>query len=636
MSAGDVSGASRPSRLLTASAMVAWAVFALGLPLMALTLNALQVAGFPLGFWFTAQGAMVALAGLAWLFVWRAGGTQGREGVAGPLVFAGEAIGSAGFIAYAGLIALLGYDGLSYPLGVAAGLALMAILIAPRFVLYPVSTVAGFLTARFGGLWPRRLMLAVLMVATLLLLAADIRGAGLAIGALTGLELAPSFAAVAVMLSMTWLGLELAGGRRRWGLVFVSLLAVFSVLLILFTLQQSRLPLPYWSYGFALKDVADIEIGLIGKKLADVRAIKPMTSAFLQLSMWNFAGIVLAVALGLAVLPQLAGRHLSQTAVAPGEAIRRVSLTLTLVAVFLCGLAPFAVFARVALGQLVQSNVEVSALPAGVAEASGRGWLSVCGVQSAAPEQIAAACAKTSGHKGTLRLQDLVFDTDAYVFAVTKAVGVPQGLWLALVAGALIAALVAGHALLSGFLAADAEARRSGPVERRQLDPRSVVLGAMLLLGAVLVASASPTGIAALAGDGLALIASSIFPVVVLGLYWRRFSAPGAVAALVTGFVVSAVYIFAVRLMPATLFELTGAWSNAPANAVTKFAQLKALLDSATDPDQRLKAQLALTDQAQVVANWWGLRPAASVLFALPAALAAAVITTLATPRSRS
>ena len=186
MSAGGVTGASRPSRRLTLVSLLAWAAIALAIPLLALTLNAIQVAGFPLGFWFTAQGALIALAALAWLFARRAGGDPGREGALAPAVFAGESIGSAGFVGYAGLIALLGFDALSYPLGVAAGLALMAILIAPRFALYPVATSAGFFTARFGGLWPRRLMLAVLLIATLMLLAADMRGAGLAIQALDG------------------------------------------------------------------------------------------------------------------------------------------------------------------------------------------------------------------------------------------------------------------------------------------------------------------------------------------------------------------------------------------------------------------------------------------------------------------
>jgi putative solute:sodium symporter small subunit len=635
MSADEVAGASRPTRRLTLFSLLAWALVSFALPLAALTLNAVKVAGFPLGFWFTAQGALVALVVIAWLFTWRAGGERGREGVLGPLVFSGESIASAGFIGYAGLIAAIGFDALSYPLGVASGLALMAILIAPRFVLYPASTVAGYFTVRFGGFWPRRICLAVLGIATTLLLAADVRGAGLAIQALSGLDRATSFALVAVALSMCWLGLALAGGRRPFGIVFAVLIGVFSLILIVLTLVQGRLPLPYWSYGIALQDVANLEISLIGQKLADVSALKPMASPFLQLSNLNFAGIVLAMALGIAGLPQLLGRHISRAAVVPGEAPRRVSMTLTLVAVFLCGLAPFAVFARVGLAEFVQSGIKVAEAPVAITQSAANGWVSVCGVSSSSAADLAAACAKLGGHKGMLRLQDLRFDNDAYVFAVSHIAGVPDMLWYALVSAALVAALVAGNALLAGFLVADAEARRSGPPAQRRLDLRSVALGILLLLGAVTLAALSPADLVALASEGLALIAASIFPPVLMGLFWRRFGARGAVAALLTGFAVAGVYIFGIRLAPMWMFDLTGGLSNAPPSAVRKLVDLRAALEAASDPGARMQAQMALYEQAVNVANWWGLRPAASALFAVPSAFCAGILVTLlASPRA--
>ena len=122
MTSEDVAGASRPTRRLTIVSVIIWALLAFALPLAALTLNALQVAGFPLGFWFAAQGAFMGLIALVWVFRWRAGGEGQREGIVAPLVFAGEVISSAGFIGFAGMVAALGYDGLAYPLGTAAGL----------------------------------------------------------------------------------------------------------------------------------------------------------------------------------------------------------------------------------------------------------------------------------------------------------------------------------------------------------------------------------------------------------------------------------------------------------------------------------------------------------------------------------
>lgn len=635
MGTSEITGSSRPLRGLTLVCLGIWAVLALGLPLTALTLNAVQIAGFPLGFWFAAQGALAALALLAWLFVVRAGGARQKEGLVAPAVFAGEAIGSAGFIGYAGLIAALGFDALSLPLGAVAGLVLMAILIAPQFVLQPVASVPGYFTARFGGVWARRVALTVLVLASVLLLAADLRGAGLALQALSGLDFAVCLAAVAVALPLIWLGAQVLGGRRRFGLAYGLLLAAYSLMLVTLALAQSRLPLPYWSYGLALQDVASAEIGLISRKLADVRALKPLAAPFLQLSMWNFAGTVLAVALGIAALPQLLGRHVAAATVAPGEAARRVTLAASLVAVFLCGLAPFAVFARAGIAKLVESGAAVEQLPAAIADASARGWISVCAAEAPAAG-IVTACAKVPGHKGQLRLQDMVFDTDAYVFAASRIAGLPDALWLILVAGALTAALVAGHALLSGFLAAEADARRRTAPVSRGADPRSAALGILVLTAAVSVAATASADIAALASEGLALVAASLFPALVLGLYWQRFNAAGAVAAMLAGFVATAVYIAGVRLFPLTLVELTGSWSTAPPAAFRKLANLEATLARVSDPALQVEARAALHAQAMAVANWWGLRPAAAVLFALPLAFAAGVLATLAGMRRQT
>lgn len=631
MSEADVAGASRPTRRLIVLSAVLWAVLALAVPLAALTLNALQVAGFPLGFWFAAQGSLMGLAALTILFTWKAGGDHGREGVIGPLTFAGECIASAGFIGFAGLIAQIGFDALSYPLGLAAGLTLMAILVAPRYVLYPGRTFAGFCSARFNGPWPRRLALLVIGVASVFLLAADIRGLGLAIQALAGLELSQALAAAATLLSLVWLALSFLGERRPRGLVYGALLVAFSTPLVMMAVFQHRLPLPYWSYGFALQDVATLEQGLISQKLADFRALKPLTSPFLQISNWNFAGIVLAVAFGIAALPQLLGRHLSPAVVNPGEAVRRTTITTALVALFLCGLAPFATFTRAAIAGLLQTGVKVNALPETIPMSSGLGWLDVCGARSASTADLAAACAKVQGHKGLLRLQDLVFGSDSYLFAAAKVSGIDGPLWLLLALGALIAALVGGHAILAGYVAAEAEARRDPSAEPSAIDLRGVAIGVLLLLAAVAFAAFGTADLPSLAAEGLALIAAAIFPFLMLALYWRRFNATGAAATLLVGFFCVGIYILGVRLFPVALLDLSGALSNAPPSAMRRFLDLQVAVASAPDAALRAEAQTQLLRQASAIANWWGLKPAAFVLIAVPAALVAGALATLLT-----
>lgn len=199
--------------------------------------------------------------------------------------------------------------------------------------------------------------------------------------------------------------------------------------------------------------------------------------------------------------------------------------------------------------------------------------------------------------------------------------------------GALIAALAAGRAILAGFLAAEAEVRRNTVNQYDLTEPRPLVIAAALMLLAVWLATFGSPDIASLASEGFALLAAGVFPALILGLYWRRIAAPGAIAAMTTGFAVAGFYIAGVKFFPLTLFDLSGGLSNAPPSAIRKLATMRTALDSAREPAAYALAQFELHRQAQLVANWWGLKPGAAALFGLPAGLLAGAITTFLTKK---
>lgn len=633
MSDTDVQGASRPTRRLIAVSLIVWAVLAFGLPLAALTLNAVKLAGFPFGFWVTAVFVLIALATLAMVFTARAGGDASGEGVGPSLRFAGEAIGSAGVIGSVGAIAALGYDGLAFPLGLAAGLTLLTLIVAPRFSLYPVRTAAGFFTARYGGLWSRRVALAIAGIGSVSLLAADLRGGALAVQGAFATDYATGVATTTVALALVWLLRSLFHVPSGRGVVFAALLVMVFIPVFAMPMMQGRLPLPLFVYGYGLEDLAALEQKLIVNKLADVRSLKPMTAPFLQLSMANFAGLVLALALGLSALPYLLGRHLSQAAVMPGAAPRRAALASVWVVWFLLALAAFAVFERIGVADMISKGIETAALPPALVDASGRGWVSICGVSSYASTEIAAACAKTSGHRGFLRLQDVAFTSDGFAVAAPWISGLPPLAFMPLWLAAALAALVTGHAIIAGFLAADAEGRHAGSVDAASLDLRSVVLAIVMLLMALVVAMIGGLEIPALFSEGLAVFAAGLFPALILGLFWRRMTAAGAVTAMLAGFAVTGAYIAGVRYFPVQMFDWTGALSDAAPGAVRKFADLKAAVAAAATDDARTAANLALWRHSGSIANWWGLKPAAIVLIGVPVGLMAGALVSALRPK---
>ena len=608
-------------------------MLAFGLPLSALTLNAIKYAGFPLGFWTTSVFVLAGLAALAMIFAARAGGDASSEGPIPSLRLAAEVIGSLGVIGCVGAIAAFGYDGLAFPLGVAAGLSLLAICVAPRFVLYPSDTIGGFFGARYGGLWPRRLALAITGIASVALLAADLRGGALAVQGVLAVDYAVGVAVTTVVLAVIWLLRSLVEVPSGRGSAFAALLVLIVIPVFAMAFFQGRLPLPLLVFGYGLEDLANLEQKLIVNKLADVRSLKPMAAPFLQFSMANFAGIILALALGIAALPYVLGRHVAQSVVAPGAAARRAALASVWVVWFLLALAAFAVFERIGVEDLISKGIETAALPAALLDASGRGWVSICGLSSYSAADLAAACAKTSGHRGFLRLQDLAFTSDGFAVAAPWISGLPAAGYLPLWIAAALAALVTGHAIVAGFLAADAEGRHTGSVDVAALDARSTLLAIILLLAAMIVAMIGSVEIPELVSEGLALIASSLFPVLLLGLFWRRMTGSGAIGAMIAGLTVTGLYIAGVRHFPVVMFDLTGGLSDAAPGAVRKFADLKAALAAASGDEARAGARIALNHHAAGIANWWGLKPAAITLLGVPAGFLAGVAASFASKK---
>lgn len=630
MKLGDIAGASRPSgRLLLASLML-WLILAVALPLSALTLNLFHFAGSPLGFWIAAQGAIIGLVALVAFYAWRAGGSSAREGIGPALVFAGECIGAVALLGFTGYIAAMGYDGLALPLGLVAGIALLAILVAPRFVLYPVQSISGFFAVRYGSNFARRLAFLIACVGTVLLLAADIRAGSLAFQSLSNLPLPQAILVLTLSITAIWLAGSLLPSRKIDGIGFIVICGGLLVTLVGLALYASGSVMPHLTLGTALQSHASISQKLIINRLSDFQSLKPMASPFLQLTMKNFAGLLLAVALGMVVAPHLLGRHVSQSSVAPGGAVKRTAAALFAVAIIVASLPPLAVYSRLGFEQTMSKGIEIAAIPQSMAEASALGWVKVCDRNSEAPTELTAACQKASGQRGFVRVQDLAFTTDGFVVAAPKISGLDPWLQYPLLIGAVLASILMGNALVSGVVVADSEIRSNrDAIEPSGLDFRAAAAGGALLVAGALGALYAVMSTGLLAAEGFAILAAGLFPALILGLHWRHMNKAGAIAAMIVGIGITGFYLLGVHFWPAELFKLSGSLSNAMPEAAERFDELQAALATAATPEAQSAARAALAEHVETIANWGGLKPAAVTLFSVPAGFVAGVLFSL-------
>jgi cation/acetate symporter len=244
----------------------------------------------------------------------------------------------------------------------------------------------------------------------------------------------------------------------------------------------------------------------------------------------NFLSLLLCLSLGTASLPHILTRYNTTTSVA--SARRSVGWTLFFVALFYLTVPVLAVLIKYEiLTNLVGHRFDE--LPQWVMQ-----WRRI--------EPYLISISDVNGD-GIVRWSEIQMQPDMVVLAAPEISGLPYVMSGLIAAGALAAALSTADGLLLTIANA-----LSHDVYYHMVDPsassqRRVTVSKILLLGVALfasfVASLNTGNILFLVGAAFSLAASSLFPVLVLGVFWKRTTRLGAVAGMVAGLVVCIYYI---------------------------------------------------------------------------------------------
>ncbi|NMM27183.1 MAG: cation acetate symporter [Glaciimonas sp.] len=173
-------------------------------------------------------------------------------------------------------------------------------------------------------------------------------------------------------------------------------------------------------------------------------------------------------------------------------------------------------------------------------------------------------------HDGIVQLAEIAIDGDIIVLATPEIAGLPYVVSGLIAAGGLAAALSTADGLLLTISNA-----LSHDIYYKVLDPNAstqkrLTISKLLLVVVALVAaytaSLKPGDILSMVGAAFSLAASALFPVLVLGVFWKRANQQGAIVGMVTGFAVCVYYI--VHTHPALGGSSTGQWFHiAPISA---------------------------------------------------------------------
>ncbi len=182
------------------------------------------------------------------------------------------------------------------------------------------------------------------------------------------------------------------------------------------------------------------------------------------------------------------------------------------------------------------------------------GLIQICGKNAASIDAIVAACKAIAGHPGVVRLQDFVINTDVIVLSTPEIAGLPYVISGLVAAGGLAAAL----STADGLLLAIANAL-SHDVYYKMLDPnaptiRRLTVARVLLffvaVAAAALAATKPGDILAMVGWAFSLAMAGNFPALVMGIWWKRTTAAGAIAGMLAGFGLCLFYLVVTRYFP--------------------------------------------------------------------------------------
>jgi cation/acetate symporter len=150
-------------------------------------------------------------------------------------------------------------------------------------------------------------------------------------------------------------------------------------------------------------------------------------------------------------------------------------------------------------------------------------------------------------HDGIVQLAEIAIDGDVLVLATPEIAGLPYVISGLVAAGGLAAALSTADGLLlaiSNALSHDVYYKMVDPGASTQ---KRVTISKLLLLGVAFIAayaaSQRPGDILSLVGAAFSLAASTLFPALVLGVWWRRANGQGAIAGMLAGFAVCVYYM---------------------------------------------------------------------------------------------
>ena len=484
---------------------------------------------------------------------------KGVNPIANGMATAADWMSAASFISMAGIISFLGKDGSVYLMGWTGGYVLLALLLAPYLRKFGQYTVPDFIGTRYYSDAARLVAVLCLIFISFTYIAGQMRGVGIVfsrflevdieLGVIIGMGIVFFYAVLGGMKGITYTQVA-----QYCVLIFAYLVpAIFISILI------TNNPVPQLGFGDQISGTSTYLLEKLDRLNVDLGFDEYTSNTKSNIDVFF---ITAALMFGTAGLPHVIVRFFTVPKVS--DARKSAGYALIFIALLYTTAPAVSAFARVNFIESVQ-EVEYENAPGWF-----RNWEQIGliawkdknedgKINYSAGKALDGVKPNYSGELGRFgerkvtnkpnlfNSNEVYIDRDIMVLANPEIAQLPNWVIALVAAGALAAALSTAAGLLlviSASISHDLMKKTLMPnINERQELLFARIAAAIAIIVAGLFGIYPPGFVAQVVAFAFGLAASTIFPVLFLGIFYKRLNKEGAIAGMLSGLIVTASYI---------------------------------------------------------------------------------------------
>ncbi|WP_372370935.1 sodium:solute symporter family protein [Candidatus Uabimicrobium sp. HlEnr_7] len=497
---------------------------------------------------------------------------KGIHPIANGMATAADWMSAASFISMAGLIAFLGYEGGMYLMGWTGGYVLLATLLAPYLRKFGKYTVPEFIGDRYYSQLARVVAVVCLIFISFTYVAGQMRGVGIVFsrflevsvdnGLFIGMGIVFIYAVLGGMKGITYTQVA----------QYCVLIFAYTVPAIFIALQTTGFALPQIALGAEVIDGSGTLLAKLDRSLLDL-GFGAYTAPFNDKSMIDVFAITLALMVGTAGLPHVIVRFFTVPKVR--DARLSAGWALVFIAILYTTAPAVGALARTNMIHTVngveQKGTAYKEIPDWFKTWENAGLIAWYDHNDDGHVQYAAGSAfegkpqfdgdKRGKHgerlvknpsegkpvENVAFANEIYVDRDIMVLANPEIAGLPNWVIALIAAGGIAAALSTAAGLLLVISVSVSHDLLKSTFTPQISEKNELLAGRIAAAFAIGIAGYlglhPPAFVAQVVAFAFGLAASSLFPVILLGIFSKRMNKWGAICGMLTGLVFTSGYI---------------------------------------------------------------------------------------------